>query len=108
MDANAAPPEPKSNGMEVPVPLEALQSPGEDEQMVTPTVGDPVSLYAEGKLVRIEGGKGIVAVDNVNGKPLDMQAAKTADTPEADENADKGDDAEFEQLRSMAAMQPAS
>jgi hypothetical protein len=107
-DANGIkPPEPKSNGMEVPVPLEALASPGEDDQMTSPQVGDPVSLYAEGKLVRIEGQHGIVAIDNVNGKPLDAQAAKTANTPEDDENGEKPeDDGDFEQLKTMAAMQP--
>lgn len=106
MGANPSSPEPKSNGMEVPVPLEALTSPGEDDQMVSPEVGDPVSLHAEGKIVRIDRQHAIVAIDNVNGKPLEVQAAKTANTPESDENEDKNEDGDFEQLKTMAAMQP--
>lgn len=103
-DANAGQPE-KAGGMEIPIPLDALASPGEDEMMNKPEVGDPISVYAEGKLLRIEGDKGIVTFKTVNGKPLDMEAAKTANTPEMDENPEKPDD-EFEQLKSMAAMQP--
>ena len=89
-----------SGGMEVPVPLEALAMPGEDDKLQNPAVGDPVQLMSEGVVTRIEGDTAFVAVKSVNGKPLNAEAAKTTNTPDED-----GDN-EFAQLKSMAQQQP--
>lgn len=92
--------EPKAaGGMEVPVPLEALAMPGEDEMMESPAVGDPVQLQAEGKVTRIEGEMAFVMVKSVNGHPVSAAAAKTTDMPDHD-----GDN-EFAALRNEAAQQ---
>ena len=88
-------------GMEVPVPLDALAMPGEDQKMNNPDIGDPVQMQAEGTVTRIEGQMAYVRVKTVNGKPVDAASAKTAQTP-----GDADGDNEFAQLRSEAAMQP--
>jgi len=75
------------------VPVSALASPGEDEQMTTPEVGDIVQYQKEGKITRIEGDNAYVTVQSVNGKPVTPEDAKTLDTPEA------ADDAEFAALQ---------
>lgn len=89
-------------GTEVCVPINSLQRPGEDEQMMNPAEGDVVSLYAEGKVTRIEGDMVYVKVDSVNGKPLDEATAKKTNNPEASEDSDK----DFEQLKTEAAQMP--
>lgn len=89
---------------EVCVPISSLQRPGEDEQMMNPSEGDVVSLYAEGKVTRIEGDNAYIKVDSVNGKPLDAEAAKTTSNPNMDENGDN----DFQQLQSEAAAMPMS
>jgi hypothetical protein len=89
-----------AGNMEVPVPLEALAMPGEDDKLENPAVGDPVQLMAEGTVTRIEGDTAFVSVKSVNGKPLSAEAAQTTNTPDAD-----GDN-EFAQLRSEAEQQP--
>ena len=91
-----------SEGMEVPVPLEALAMPGEDEKLENPAVGDPVQLQAEGKVTRIEGETAFVSIKSVNGKPVTAEGAKTTNTPTEDENGDN----EFAQLQTEAAAQP--
>jgi hypothetical protein len=90
-----------SEGMEVPVPLDALAMPGEDEKMNSPSIGDPVQLQAEGKVTRIEGEMAFVSIKSVNGKPVTAEGAKTTNTPGQDENGDN----EFAQLRSEAGQQ---
>lgn len=92
----------QAGGMEVPVPVDALAMPGEDDKMNAPAVGDPVQLQAEGKVTRIEGELAYVQIKSVNGKPVSAEGAKTTNTPGADENGDN----EFAQLRSEAAQQP--
>ena len=89
-----------AGGLEVPVPLEAVAMPGEDDIMNTPSVGDPVQLQAEGKVTRIEGQTAFVSIKSVNGKPVSSEAAKTTDTP-----PDDGSDV-MAQLRSEAATMP--
>lgn len=88
------------------VPLEALEMPGEDEQMNQPAVGDPVSYHVEGKVTRIEGQNAYVKRETVNGKPLDAEAAKTNDTPDDMDHLavgpPGGGDGEREQLYQMA------
>ena len=83
---------------EVCVPLSALASPGEDDQLQTPAVGDLAQFQSEGKISRIEGDNAYVTVESVNGKPLTAADAATHDTPEQDTNA------QFEQLQSEASM----
>ena len=105
-EAMADPSTPKpaapTGGNEFPVPLSALAMPGEDEKMNAPGLGDPVQLQAEGTVTRIEGETAFVSVKTVNGQPLTAEAAKTANTPNADENGDN----EFAQLQSEAANMP--
>ena len=81
----------------VTVPLSALASPGEDEQMQTPAVGDLVQFQYEGKIASVQGDNAVVALESVNGKPLTDKAAATHDTQPA------GDD-EFAQLKQEAAQ----
>ena len=104
MNAGGMPPNPdearESGGMEVPVPMEALAMPGEDQKMNNPEIGDPVQMQAEGTVTRIDGSMAFVRVKTVNGKPVDSAAAKTANMPQ-----DTDGDNEFSQLRSMAAQQ---
>lgn len=88
-----------AGNMEVPVPLEALAMPGEDDKLENPAVGDPVQLMAEGTVTRIEGDKAFVSIKSVNGKPLSAEAAQTTNAP--DQNGDN----EFAQLQSMAQSQ---
>lgn len=94
-DAKKAP-----SGMTVMLPLVSLQMPGEDDKMQSPGVGDPVSVYAEGKIMSINGEQAQVQFDTVNGKPLSAEAAMTANTPEADEDMDK----QFASLQSEASQ----
>jgi hypothetical protein len=91
------PSEPMQGGMEVPVPLESLAMPGEDDKLNNPEVGDPVQLMAEGTVSRIEGQTAYVKIKSVNGKPVGEEGAKVTDTPE-----DTDGDNEFNQLRSEA------
>jgi poly(3-hydroxybutyrate) depolymerase len=90
-----------SGGMEVPVPLDALAMPGEDDKMNAPSVGDPVQLQAEGTVTRVEGDTAFVSIKSVNGKPVTPEGAKTTNTLGEDENGDN----EFAQLRSEAGQQ---
>lgn len=90
----------KSSGMEVVVPLASLAMPGEDDKMQAPSVSDPVQFQAEGKVISIDGDNARVSIEAINGKPIDAEAAKTKSTPE---EVDKGEDAEFAQLKSDAA-----
>lgn len=99
-DAMMKPEQP--SGMEIPVPLSSVAMPGEDDKMQSPEQGDPVQFQVEGKISRIEGDTAFVAVESVNGKPVDEMAAKTKSTPE---DMGKGEDAEFAQLRSEAQQQ---
>lgn len=79
------------------VPVASLASPGEDEQMQTPAVGDLVQYQKEGKISRIEGDNAYVTVQSVNGKPVSKEAEAKTDSPD-------GTDAEFSQLQSEAAQ----
>jgi hypothetical protein len=83
---------------EVCVPLSALASPGEDDQLQTPAVGDRAQFQSEGKISRIEGDNAFVTVESVNGKPVTKEDEATHDTPDQDTNA------QFEQLQSEASM----
>ena len=99
---NQTPPPPDmgaATSMEVSVPLEALASPGEDDKLVNPEVGDLVQFQTEGKVARIEGDSAFVSVESVNGKPVSQKAAITKDTPEQEQNN------EFAQLQSEAGQQ---
>ena len=93
---------PEAAGMEICVPIDSLAMPGQDEKMNNPGVGDPVQAQVEGTVSRIEGESAYVSVKTVNGKPVTPEAAKTSNTPGADENGDN----EFAQLQSDAAQQP--
>ena len=100
--APGAPPMPTegaATSMEVSVPIEALASPGEDDKLVNPEVGDLVQFQTEGKVTRIEGDNAFVGVESVNGKPVSQEAAITKDTP-GDAQNDK-----FAQLQSEAGQQ---
>lgn len=63
------------------VPVAALQQPDDQEQLVTPEVGDVVSYTVEGRVTRIEGDAAVVTVESANGKPLQGEAP--AGLPEA-------------------------
>lgn len=78
------------------VPLNTLSSPGENDEMTNPSVGDLVQYQKEGKVTRIEGDNAYVKVNSVNGKPLTAEDAKTKDTP-GQEN-----EAEFASLKEAA------
>ena len=71
--------------------------PGEDEKMNNPNQGDMVTFHVEGKVAAITGDQATVQIETVNGKPVTAAAAQTNDTP--------SEDAEYEQLRSMAQRQ---
>jgi len=90
-------PEASSHSQEDCVPVTALASPGEDDQMANPSVGDLVQYQKEGTVTRIEGDQAYVKVNSVNGKPLTAEDAKTKDTPEMQSNQ------EFAQLQEEAA-----
>lgn len=79
---------------EVCVPASSLQMPGQDEMMMNPEIGDPVTMTIEGKVSRIEEGSGnaYVTMDTVNGHAVNSEAEKTTDS--------QGE--EFSQLRDMA------
>ena len=94
----------KPSGMEIPVPLDSLSMPGEDDKMNAPAIGDPVQVQAEGTVTKIEGQIAFVSFKSINGKPIDSEAAKTTNTPEADESGAN----EFAQLQSEASKQPSS
>lgn len=95
--------QPAKAGMEVPVPLEVLAMPGQNEEMNNPSVGDPVQMMAEGKVTRIEGQMAYVSIDSVNGKPVSESGAQITNTPEKQ----PGQDDEYAQLRSEAGQQGA-
>lgn len=98
-EGSPMPPEPSAMpSSEVCVPLSALASPGEDDQLQTPAVGDRAQFQSEGKISRIEGDNAYVTVESVNGKPVTKEDEATHDTPEQDTNA------QFEQLQSEAKM----
>jgi hypothetical protein len=100
---DAPKPDMEQGGMsEVCVPINSLKRPGEDEQMQNPAEGDVVSLYAEGKVSRIDGDNAYIQVDSVNGKPMNPEAAKTTNNPGMDENRDN----DFEQLKTEATGMP--
>lgn len=61
------------------VPLQALEMPGEDEQMNTPEVGDPVNYQVEGKVTRIEGPNAYIKRTTVNGQPVSKEGEMTND-----------------------------
>jgi hypothetical protein len=63
------------------VPVAALQQPDDQEQLVTPEVGDIVSYTVEGRVTRIEGDTAIVTVESANGQPIQSDAP--AEMPEA-------------------------
>lgn len=86
-----------SGAITLTVPLSALAMPGEDEQMNNPAKGDPVHFHVEGKVSNIMGDTALVSVETVNGKPLTAKAAAVNDTP--------NEEAEYAQLRDMAAQQ---
>ena len=92
----------QKGGMEIPVPLESLAMPGEDQKMNTPSIGDPVQVQAEGTVVRIEGQTAFVSFKSINGNPVDDESAKTTNTP-GEEDGDN--DAEFSQLQSESGQQ---
>ena len=98
-DAPPMPTEGAATSMEVSVPLEALASPGEDDKLVNPEIGDLVQFQTEGKVTRIEGDNAFVGVESVNGKPVSQKAAITKDTPGDAQND------EFAQLQSEAGQQ---
>ena len=92
---------PKPSAMpssEVCVPLSALASPGEDDQMQTPAVGDRAQVQIEGPISRIEGDNAYIKAESANGKPVTPAEEATHDTPEQDA------DNQFEQLQSEAKM----
>lgn len=89
-------------GLEIPVPIESVSMPGEDDKMQSPSESDPVQFQVEGKISRIQGDIAFVAIESINGKPVSEQAAATKSTPE---EMGEGEDAEFAQLRSEAANQ---
>ena len=96
----ATPPTPDKAGSmsanELCVPLETLQMPGQDDQMMNPEMGDPVTVTIEGKVSRIDTatGNAYVAMETANGKPLTQAAEKVTDTP---------GDQDFAQLRDQAS-----
>lgn len=91
-------PEMKHSGKEWCVPVSALQMPGEDEQMNSPTVGDKVSFHGEGTLTRIEGEEAYVKPESANGKPMTTEAKSVNDDEQDSEQ-------EFASLRGQAEQQ---
>jgi len=69
---------------EVCVPVSSLASPGEDDMLMNPEIGDLVQFQSEGKVTRIEGDNAYVKVESINGKPMTPEDAKSRDTPEED------------------------
>lgn len=107
MDAASPPPTDDQAGT-VPIPLKALQQPGEDDQMQTPGVGDPVSFQTDATIVSIEGEMAMVKPSAVNGVPVGAAAADDEgpdDGDESGEGADTADDDEESALRGMAGQQ---
>lgn len=87
-----------NSGDEWCVPLSALQMPGEDDQMTTPSVGDKVQFQAEGTVTRIEGDEAYVKPEAANGKPLNQETESTKDSTPPDEQ-------EYQSLRGQAEQQ---
>lgn len=98
-EGSPTPPKPAAMpSSEVCVPLSALASPGEDDQMQTPAVGDRAQVQIEGPISRIEGDNAYIKAESANGKPVTPAEEATHDTPEQDA------DNQFEQLQSEAKM----
>jgi hypothetical protein len=86
-EGSALPPEMPPDLMAMPsaheqrVPVAALQQPDDQEQLVTPEVGDMVSYTVEGRVTRLDGETAVVTVESANGKPIQREAP--AAMPEA-------------------------
>lgn len=64
------------NSSEVCVPVAALALPSEQEgQNTAPSPGDTVDISGTGKVTRVEGDKAYVALETVNGQPVETDAA---------------------------------
>ncbi len=70
------------------VPIGALATLDEGEQMTPPEVGDKVSYTVEGKVTRIVGDQAYVQPESVNGEPVDQAQDKPEASPEEQESQD--------------------
>ena len=99
-EGSAVPPKPDSMAAgEVCVPISSLASPGEDDQLQNPAIGDLVQFQTEGKVTRIDGENAYVKPDSINGKPVTAADAATTNPPE------QNNDAEFAQLQQGAGKE---
>ena len=83
-----------TGGIEVPVPLDALTQPDDQDVMQTPAVGDSVTFVTDAVISRIGGKTAYVKARSINGKPL----GETQEPPTEDE----ADEQEGNDLRGMA------
>ena len=75
------------------VPLAALATPDEGDQMANPEVGDMVSYQVEGKIARIDGDDAFVTAEKVNGEPLDEAPGEQKTEDQAgNEQPNEGDE----------------
>lgn len=82
---------------EIPVPLDALSQPNEQEQMEAPEQGDSGTMQVEFTVSRIEGETAFIRPTAINGKPIEGSAQEEAtETPgqEQGEQATSPDEAE--------------
>ena len=64
------------------LPLAALATPDEKEQMVNPSVGDKVTYQVEAEVVDVQADMAIVRQISANGEPLAPEAAEPEGEPD--------------------------